>query len=164
MFMSTAVIPLRTGSFTLSRILFRTNMLRANTPEIPLGVLAELTVGRCRVLGMSVRRELTTREVGWLPETWQTDLAAPASFWDGQFDEAWAVAPPGEALSFLSERHAASMFVVPPRYITLPPKLMKVGDANLLDLTVSMLVDTVMKEQDVFLPKPTYIEVEKVAA
>jgi len=163
--MAAAVIPLRrTGSFTLSRILFRTNMLSGNTPEIPLGVLAELAIGGCRVLAMSVRRELTGREVSWLPDTWQADLAEPANYWDGQFDEAWAVAAPGEALNFLSERHAASMLVVPPRYLTVPPKIISASGAHLLDIAVTAVVKAVMKEQDEFLPKPTYIEVEKSVA
>jgi len=159
--MPAAVIPLRAGSFTLSRILFRTNMLSGNTPEIPLGILSELTVGACRTLVMSVRRELTPREIGWLPNSWQEDLAEPAKYWNGQFDQAWAVAAPGEALSFLSEHHAASMLVVPPRYLALPPELIRAEDADLLDMAVSTVMQTIIKEQDAFLPKPTYIEVEK---
>src|SRR5450756_44226 len=81
-----AVHGLRTGSFTLSRILFRTNVISGNTPEIPLGLLSELVVGPCRVLGMSIRRKITPRELSWLPDSWHADLAQPATYWSSQFD------------------------------------------------------------------------------
>ena len=53
-----AVHGLRTGSFTLSRILFRTNVISGNTPEIPLGA----TFGTCRWSMSGARDEHSTED------------------------------------------------------------------------------------------------------
>ena len=157
-----AVHGLRTGSFTLSRILFRTNVISGNTPEIPLGLLSELVVGPCRVLGMSIRRKITPRELSWLPDSWHADLAQPATYWSNQFDESWASAPPGQALNFLAERHRNSLFVVPPQERSLPP--FKADDSELRDAAVQAVMGLLVREEDNFLPKPTYLEVESEIA
>ena len=157
-----AVHGLRTGSFTLSRILFRTNVISGNTPEIPLGLLSELVVGPCRVLGMSIRRKITPRELSWLPDSWHADLAQPATYWSSQFDESWASAPPGQALNFLAERHRNSLFVVPPQERSLPP--FKAEDSELRDTAVLAVMGLLAREEDNFLPKPTYLEVESEIA
>ena len=157
-----AVHGLRTGSFTLSRILFRTNMASGNTPEIPLGLLSELVVGPCRVLGMSIRRKITPRELSWLPDSWHVDLAQPATYWSNQFDESWASAPPGQAINFLAERHCSSLFVAPPQERSLPP--FKADDSELRDAAVQAVMGLLVREEDNFLPKPTYLEVESEIA
>jgi len=154
-----AVRRLRTGSFTLSRILFRTNVISGNTPEIPLGLLSELVVGPCRVLGMSIRRKITPRELSWLPDSWHADLAQPATYWSSQFDESWASAPPGQALNFLAERHLSSLFVVPPQERSLPP--FKADESELRDTAVLAVMGLLAREEDNFLPKPTYLEVNQ---
>ena len=157
-----AVRRLRTSSFTLSRILFRTTMISGNRPEIPLGLLSELVVGPCRVLGMSIRRKITPREVSWLPDGWHADLAQPATYWSNQFDESWASAPPGQALTFLAERHWSSLFVAPPQERSLPP--FKTDDSELRDAAVLAVMGLLVREEDNFLPKPTYLEVESEIA
>ena len=157
-----AIHGLRTGSFTLSRILFRTNTIGGNTPEIPLGLLSELVVGPCRVLGMSIRREITPREVSWLPDSWHADLARPATYWSSQFDECWASAPSGQALNFLAERHRSSLYVAPPQERSLPP--FKTNDSELRDTAVLAVMGLLVREENNFLPKPTYLQVESEIA
>ena len=153
---------LRTGSFTLSRILFRTNTIGGNTPEIPLGLLSELVVGPCRVLGMSIRRQITSREVSWLPDSWHAGLARPATYWSSQFDEFWASAPPGQSLNFLAERHRSSLYVAPPQERSLP--LFKTDASELRDTAVLAVMGLLVREEDNFLPKPTYLQVESEIA
>ena len=149
-----AIHELRTGSFTLSRILFRASTFGGNTPEIPLGLLSEIVVGPCRVLGMSIRREITPREASWLPDSWQADLARPATYWSSQFDECWASAPSGQALNFLAERHQSSLYVAPPQERSTAA--VQNDDSELRDTAVLAVMGLLVREEDKFLPKPTY--------
>ena len=158
----TAAHGMQAGSFTLSRILFRSIMTSGNTPEIPLGLLSELVVGPCRVLGMSIRRKITPKELSWLPDSWHADLAQPAPYWSNQFDESWASAPPGQSLNFLAERHRSSLYVAPPQERSLPP--FKTNDLELRDSTVLAVMGLLVREEDNFLPKPTYLQVESQIA
>jgi hypothetical protein len=140
-----SVSQLRTGSFNRSRIIFRTNMITGNTPEIRLGLLSELVIGPCRVFGMSIRKELTPREVSWLPDSWRDDLAQPPGFLDDQFEEAWRSTIPGQAITFLSERHYGSLFVATPDNISMPS--LDVTDAELPDAALDAVLGLLVREQ-----------------
>jgi hypothetical protein len=134
-------------------------MMSGNTPEIRIGLLSELIVGSCRIFGMSIRRELTPREVSWLPDSWRDDLAHPPRFFDNQFEEAWRSAIPGHAISFLAERHWGSLFVATPESLPLPS--FDVEDTALSEAALDTVVKFLVREQDKFLPPPTYLEYEK---
>ncbi len=156
---SSAAHGMHASSFTLSRILFRSNKTSGNIPEIPLGLISELVVGPCRVLGMSIRRAITPAELSWLPDIWHADLAHPAAFWSRQFDEAWASAVAGQALNILAERHTDPVLVTPPQPCSLPP--FRAGDSDLRDDAVLAVLGLLVREEDNFLSKkPTYLQVE----
>ncbi len=157
--MSAAAHGMHASSFTLSRILFCSNKISGNTPEIPLGLLSELVVGPCRVLGMSIRRAISPEELSWLPDSWHADLTHPAAFWSRQFDEAWASAVAGQALNILADRHKESLLVTPPQPYSLPP--FRTGDSELRDDAVLAVLGLLVREEDNFLSKkPTYLQVE----
>ncbi len=147
------------SSFTLSRILFRSDKTSGNTPEIPLGLISELVVGPCRVLGMSIRRAISPEELSWLPDSWHADLTHPAAFWSRQFDEAWASTVAGQALKILAERHKESLLVTTPQQCSLPP--FRASESQLRDDAVLAVLGLLIREEDNFLPKKsTYLQFE----
>ena len=77
---------------------------------IPLGVIAEMTIGTWRALGLIARTKLLDDEIAALGRIVREQVSAPFDFLKPEFDWAFAKTPPGEALAKLSERF--SEFVV----------------------------------------------------
>jgi hypothetical protein len=103
------------GGLALARITYLCDLQCSSGKQIPLGVIAEITVGPLRGLGLIGRTELRTDEIESIGLLMRDQLRAPFDFLKTQFDWAWANTKPGAALGELAARHSESLFFTPPK-------------------------------------------------
>jgi hypothetical protein len=113
--MTDNVVAIRPGRLTLSRIVYHCDLQREAGHIIPLGVIAEMTYGPVRVLGLIARVRLKEQEAGLVGRVLRDRLATPFEFLKDDFEWAWANTGRGEALGRLAERHTQSLLYVPPQ-------------------------------------------------
>ena len=115
--MADHIMTIQTGRLSLSRITYRTNLQQASGVVIPLGVIAEMTLGPWRALGLIARTQLLAKEIESIGRLIRPKLEMPFNFLLPEFD--WAASDKsGEALSKLAQRFSESLFFAPP---TLQP-------------------------------------------
>jgi hypothetical protein len=135
--MADNVEAIQIGRLDVSRITYHTNLQHSFGLIIPLGVIAELTVGSWRALGLISRSALSDEELRAIAGVLRDRLRDPFAFLAQQFDWALAETQAGEALSSLSQRFADSMFIAPPQghqVRKVLPQSASVGSAILADL------------------------------
>ena len=120
------VMAIEAGHLSLSRIEYYTDLQRGSGLVIPLGVMAELTIGPWRALGLIARTRLLSTEVGAIGRTLRDHIASPFNFLAPEFDWAFAETEPGAALAKLSQRFNGSIFVAPPAETSIK-KLLPIG-------------------------------------
>jgi hypothetical protein len=113
------VVALHFGRLSLSRITYHCDLQRADGPVIPLGVMAEFSVGHARVLGLIARTTLDQKELAIVGRMVREKLAVPFDFLKSDFD--WACKEieaekleAGRALKLLAARYTDSLFFAPP--------------------------------------------------
>jgi hypothetical protein len=124
----------RTGRLNVSRISYHANLQRASGVIIPLGVMAELTFGAWRALGLIARTSLSDEEMNAIAPVFRERLSSPFGFLGPEFDWAFASAPAGEALSALSLRFSESLFCAPPEDRLIKKLAASTVDSVLVDL------------------------------
>ncbi len=122
----------------MSRITHHTNLQHSSGLIIPLGVIAELTFGSWRALGLIARSPLSDDELSAIAGVLRDRLRDPFAFLAQQFDWALAETEAGEGLSGLSQRFTDSMFFAPPQghkvRRVLPQGATMAGSSILADL------------------------------
>jgi hypothetical protein len=106
---------IRTGRLDVSRITYHTNLQHASGLIIPLGVIAELTIGSWRALGLIARMALSDDELCAIAPVLRDRLRGPFTFLASEFDRVIAETEAGEALGSLSRRFFDSIFFAPPQ-------------------------------------------------
>jgi len=112
------------GRLTLSSIEFHIDLGTKGGRVIPLGYIAEITVGTMCGLGMIARTELTAEEREQIGELGRQLLENPYDYLSGQFDEAWDHADPGERLEYLASQHGHSLHFAIPKESAVPKRLL----------------------------------------
>src|SRR5262249_4090970 len=72
--------------------------------------MAEIVVGPIRALGLIARTQLTPREIESIGIMVRSRLQNPFEFLKNEFEWAWEVTKPGDALSALASRNSESLF------------------------------------------------------
>lgn len=101
-------------TFRVARIVYFTNLTRADARVIPLGTLSEVLLPHIHGLALKARAELQSDELAMVTPLIRDRLANPFTFLRGEFDLAWDEAAPGKAIEFLAGRHASSLSVLAP--------------------------------------------------
>jgi hypothetical protein len=101
-------------AFQISRIVYFTDMTRADAPAIPLGVLAEISTGKMHGLALKARTSLFAEERDKVTPLLREAMADPFAYFKKQFDEAWKSSPPGKALGYFTRLHTSSLSVLAP--------------------------------------------------
>ena len=102
------------GRLSVSRISYHTDLQRVSGLVIPLGVVAELTIGHWRALGIIARSMLGTDEMNSIARKLRPVIKCPMEYLRPEFDWAFADTDWGQALAALSRRFTASLFFAPP--------------------------------------------------
>lgn len=118
--MTDNIMALPTGRLSLSRIVYQCDLTRTSGSMIPLGVMAEMTVGPIRVLGLIARTVLMDAEAAQIGHLVRRSLSRPFDFLMNDFDWAWSNTAPGQALQGLASRHTESVLFVPPTMHDVP--------------------------------------------
>src|SRR6266849_3719539 len=105
---------IQTVNLSIARIVYHTDLQRADVAPIPLGVIAEVTGGPFRGLGLIARADLLPQELASVGRLMRESLARPFEFLKLQFEWAAAETHSGEALRALAARHTESLFFSPP--------------------------------------------------
>jgi hypothetical protein len=113
--MADNAVAIQIGSLDVSRVTYHTNLQHASGLIIPLGVIAELTVGSWRALGLIARMTLSDNELCAVAGVVRDRLRSPFTFLATEFDWAIVETRAGEALSSLSQRFSDSIFFAPPQ-------------------------------------------------
>ena len=112
--MTENVLVMPVGRLTLSRISYFCDLRRNTGLVIPLGVIAEITLGPVHVFGLIARTGLLETELLAVGRSFRHKLEEPFDFLEIEFDWAWENTDPGEALPSLVRRHTDSLFFAPP--------------------------------------------------
>jgi hypothetical protein len=107
------------GRLSVSRITYHCDLQRTVGSIIPLGVIAELSVGPVRVLGLITRKTLDDKDLSPVGGMVRDKLAKPFEFLKPDFDWAWEKIEvekieAGRVLNLLAARYAESIFFTPP--------------------------------------------------
>ena len=102
------------GRLSLSRVTYHTNLQQAAGLVIPLGVMAEMSIGKWRALGLIARTSLTGEETAAVGRLLRDQISAPFDFLKREFDWALSETNAGEALVQLARRYSDSLFFAPP--------------------------------------------------
>jgi hypothetical protein len=103
------------GRLSLSRITYICDLRQASASIIPLGVMAEIVIGRVRALGLIARTRLEPNEAERVGRILRPQLETPFEFLKKELDWAFASAPRGCALAELSQRFSESLLFETPR-------------------------------------------------
>ena len=120
---------IQTGRLSLSRVTYHTNLQQAAGLVIPLGVIAEMTIGTWRALGLIARTSLAEDEAGAIGRLLRDKLSDPFNFLKPEFDWAFSNTEPNEALEKLAQRFSKSLFFAPPA-VTAARKVLPIGGAG----------------------------------
>jgi hypothetical protein len=110
------IMAIEAGRLSLSRVTYHTNLQQATGAVIPLGVIAEMTIGKWRALGLIARTSLTGDEIELVARMLRAQISAPFDFLKHEFDWALAETSPGYALGTLAQRYSDSLFFAPPTF------------------------------------------------
>ena len=127
--MADKIVAIQVGRLSLSRVTYHTDLQQASGLVIPLGVIAEVTIGTWRALGLIARTALVPDEVAAVGRMLRDKLSEPFNFLKPEFDWAFADTEPGEALGKLAQRFSESLFFAPPTTIATR-KVLPVGGAG----------------------------------
>ncbi len=120
--MAKSIIAMPLGRLTLSRIAYHCDLQSANGSVIPLGTIAEMTLGPIRALGLIARTYLSEDEIARIGALVRHRLATPFDFLEEDFDWAWSNTEAGHALAALAEKHSASLCFSPPASKDIRPR------------------------------------------
>jgi hypothetical protein len=101
------------GRLCLSRISYHCDLQQDGGPVIPLGAIAEVTVGPLRGLGLIARTQLLADELENIGRLLRARITSPFEYLREEFDWAWTNVPAGGALVILASRNTDSMFFSP---------------------------------------------------
>lgn len=127
--MADKIMAIQTGRLSLSRVVYHTNLQQAAGVIIPLGVIAEMTIGTWRALGLIARTSLAMDETDAIGRLLRDKLSDPYSFLKPEFDWAFSNTEPDEALGKLAQRFSESLFFAPP-VVTSTKKVLPTGGAG----------------------------------
>jgi hypothetical protein len=125
--MTTAVLPLKTGTLKVAPIRFYCSPTRPTGIVLQLGYFGEIVVPGLRGLGLIARPNLTEYELNNIGEIGRRLLHSPFAALSKEFDLAWTDAPPGKALEFLRARHLQSFRVEAPEILDVPHRIFMDG-------------------------------------
>jgi hypothetical protein len=109
------IMAMPVGRLSLSRITYICDLQRASSLTIPLGVMAEMTLGSVRVLGLIARTRLADDEASAIGQLARHKLLTPFDFLKDDFDWAWANTQAGRALAALAGKYTDSLFFSTPK-------------------------------------------------
>lgn len=116
--MTENVTALPIGQLWLSRISYFCDLGRSSGFVLPLGAIAEITLGPIRALGLIARTGLEEHEIANVGEIIRSTLHNPFEFLSREFDWAWNNTASGQALQSLAVRHSDALFFSPPKVDT----------------------------------------------
>jgi hypothetical protein len=105
---------IQTVTLSISRIVYYTDLQRADVAAIPLGVMAEITGGGCRGLGLIARTHLLQSESELVGRLIRERLSCPFNYLEIEFNWALENTESGTAMKALASRHSESFFFSPP--------------------------------------------------
>lgn len=126
------IMAIETGRLSLSRITYQTDLRQASGLVIPLGVIAEMTLGTARALGIIARTQLERAESAAIGQLLRDALTKPFDYLKSEFDWAWANAERGRCVETLAARNSDSLLFAPPSPIFIRRPLS--SKSELLDL------------------------------
>ncbi|SRR6266705_3389059 len=104
-------------SLRVARVVYFTDVTRANARVIPLGAFSEIVLPHVHGLALKARSNLNSAESELINPLMKDQLADPFAFFREQFNLAWKEARPGQAIDFLASRHTTALSVLAPRNI-----------------------------------------------
>lgn len=107
--------PLTLGRRSLSRISYYCDLQQESGRVIPLGVIAEVTLGPVRGLGLIARTKLLDEELQEIGVMVRERISNPFDLLKVEFQWAWSNTKPGLALPVFAKRHTDSLFFSSPK-------------------------------------------------
>ena len=102
-------------SLRVTRVVYFTDLTRADAPVIPLGAFSELLLPHGHALALKARSSLKENELSKVAGLLRERLKNPFDMLRREFDLAWDEAEPGQAITYLAQRHAAALSILAPR-------------------------------------------------
>lgn len=127
------------SSFSLSRIIYFTNLQLENAPSLALGVMGEIVLPKLRVAGLIAREELIEAELEQVGPLMRDDLSRPFEYLVQHFERAWDEAQRGRAVQMLCEEFTAALSFNPPTSEQVPRRWLVDRNPDLGSLVMSRL-------------------------
>lgn len=113
--MTADVMAIPAGRLNVSRISYLCDLRTSAGKVLPLGAIAEITLGPIRAMGLIARTTLEDQELAVVGHVLRRPLSSPFEFLKQEFEWAWLNAPPGQSLQMLASKHSESLLFSTPR-------------------------------------------------
>jgi hypothetical protein len=172
--MNDRILRFPSGHFSLARIVYFTDLRRSDSPIVPIGVVAEVTLNGLTGIGTALRPTLDDSELHQVGPWMREALRDPMrSLWP-EMEKALITAPSGTALQVFSALHQSSLSVLSPQALDVPKQWLLERDYDALKSLVSARLNVTLTEQyyellfpprgDVDQQKPRVAEEVRMAA
>jgi hypothetical protein len=109
-------------SLRVARVVYFTDVTRADAPIIPLGAFSELVLPHGHALALKARSSLKEEELAKVAGLIRERLKNPFDMLRQEFDLAWEQAKPGYAIAYLAQRNASALSILAPRDCVEKPR------------------------------------------
>lgn len=125
--MTTAIIGV--GLLRVCNIVYRCDVARPGSDEIPLGIMVDVRIGNRYGIGLRTRTEISQKEADKVGRLVRDAIRRPAAFLKGEFERVKQSSEPAREFGLLPELHAMALHFSNPEVssISLPRSL--IGDA-----------------------------------
>ena len=125
------------GALRVSRITYFTDLLRSDTRELPVGVVAEVTLPGLCGIGVAMRTAYSEHELGLLGPAARALRSQPTErLWPDFKATFLNEGRSGRTLERLSERFSSSLSVLAPSALEVPRQWLLISDATRLQSAV----------------------------
>lgn len=138
---------LPTGRLRISRVVYFTNLQRTDTLEIPVGVVAEVTLSTLRGIGTAFRPSFNADELALMGPLMKDILATPSDTLWPEFLEIFEGSAPGSALDLFASRHASSLSILSPAPFDVPRQWLLERDAARLEEIVRDRMKVILTDE-----------------
>jgi hypothetical protein len=150
-----AVSRFPTGRLRVSRIVYFSDLHHADSREIAVGVVGEVTLSRMHAIGTAIRPNFSASEMSLMGPMMREILTRPIDTLWPEMVEAFEKGEPGRALDAFAGRHSSSLSVLTPTPLEVPRQwLLERDTEKLMQLVKARMKVTLIDEYFSFLFPP----------
>lgn len=141
------VTRLPSGTLRISRVVYMTNLLHSDSREIPLGVVAEITLDGFQGIGAAFSPEVSIDDLDGVGPIAKKLVSDPmAGLWP-KIEQTFDDAPAGQALNELCRQFSSSLSFLAPRPISMPRKWLRPRAIEKIEHMLRLEIPRLLEEE-----------------